>query len=96
LAEPVAEPAIGLTEPLGAPQKGSLMHSLSRRQEEVLAGIIQNLTNKEIAAKLNLSERTVKFHVSALLIKFDVRGRIDLMLKATKILPHEAVHKRTP
>lgn len=68
--------------------------SLSLRQDQVLAGITQNLSNKEIAAKLNISERTVKFHVSALLQKFDVRGRVDLMLEAANILPHEAVHPR--
>ena len=68
--------------------------SLSVRQDQVLAGINQNLSNKEIAAKLNISERTVKFHVSALLQKFDVRGRVDLMLEAANILPHEAVHRR--
>lgn len=68
--------------------------SLSHRQDQVLAGITQNLSNKEIAVKLNISERTVKFHVSALLQKFDVRGRVDLMLEATNILPHEAVHLR--
>ena len=68
--------------------------SLSLRQDQVLAGITQNLTNKEIANKLNISERTVKFHVSALLQKFDVRGRVDLMLEAANILPHESVHAR--
>lgn len=68
--------------------------SLSVRQDQVLAGITQNLSNKEIAAKLNISERTVKFHVSTLLQKFDVRGRVDLMLEAANILPHEAVHPR--
>ncbi len=79
----------------GTPQERNPINSLSHRQAEVLAGIIQNLTNKEIAAKLNISERTVKYHVSALLNKFDVRGRIDLMLEANQMLPHEAVHKRT-
>jgi len=68
--------------------------SLSVRQDQVLAGITENLSNKEIAAKLNISERTVKFHVSALLQKFDVRGRVDLMLEAANVLPHEAVHPR--
>lgn len=67
--------------------------SLSFRQDQVLAGITQNLSNKEIANKLNISERTVKFHVSALLQKFDVRGRVDLMLEAANILPHESVHQ---
>jgi DNA-binding CsgD family transcriptional regulator len=69
---------------------------LSRRQHEVLAAISQNLSNKEIAAKLNVSVRTVKFHVSTLLEKFEVRGRVDLMLEAAEFLPIEGVHKRLP
>jgi DNA-binding CsgD family transcriptional regulator len=69
---------------------------LSRRQHEVLAAISQNLSNKEIAAKLNVSVRTVKFHVSTLLEKFEVRGRVDLMLEAAEFLPIEGVHKRVP
>jgi DNA-binding CsgD family transcriptional regulator len=67
---------------------------LSRRQHEVLTNIAQNLSNKEIAAKLNVSVRTIKFHVSSLLEKFDVRGRVDLMLEASVFLPVENVHKR--
>jgi DNA-binding CsgD family transcriptional regulator len=67
---------------------------LSRRQGEVLTNIAQNLSNKEIAAKLNISVRTIKFHVSSLLEKFDVRGRVDLMLEASMFLPVESVHKR--
>jgi DNA-binding CsgD family transcriptional regulator len=67
---------------------------LSRRQHEVLAAIAQNLSNKEIAGKLNVSVRTVKFHVSTLLEKFEVRGRVDLMIEAAEFLPIEGVHKR--
>lgn len=51
---------------------------VSRREEEVLNGILQSLTNKEIAAKLHVSERTVKFHVSSLLAKFGVASRVAL------------------
>ena len=69
---------------------------LSRRQHEVLTAISQNLSNKEIAARLNVSVRTVKFHVSTLLEKFEVRGRVDLMLEAAEFLPIEGVHKRPP
>jgi hypothetical protein len=57
---------------------------------------LQNLSNKEIATKLNVSVRTVKFHVSTLLEKFEVRGRVDLMLEAAEFLPIEGVHKRVP
>ena len=52
---------------------------LSGREKEVLAGIMNSLLNKEIAADLNISERTVKFHVSSLLAKFRVRSRFELM-----------------
>ena len=60
--------------------KGDLSATLSRREEEVLDSLLQNLANKEIANKLNISERTVKFHVSNLLGKFGVRRRADLIL----------------
>jgi DNA-binding NarL/FixJ family response regulator len=53
---------------------------LSRRQQEILEKLARNLSNKEIAHELNISERTVKFHVSNLLEKFQVRGRMELAL----------------
>jgi DNA-binding NarL/FixJ family response regulator len=53
---------------------------LSRREQEVLTGLLENLANKEVADRLNISERTVKFHVSNLLAKFGVRRRADLIL----------------
>jgi len=61
---------------------------LTRREEEVLGGIMRSLANKEIAVCLNLSERTVKFHVSSLLAKFRVRGRMELVREAAR---HTAV-----
>ena len=57
---------------------------MTRREEEVLSGLMKSLANKEIAANLNLSERTVKFHVSSLLAKFRVRGRMELVRVATR------------
>ncbi len=59
---------------------------LTRREEEVLAGVSESLSNKEIASNLNLSERTVKFHVSSLLAKFQVRGRMELVREASRKL----------
>ncbi len=53
---------------------------LSRREQEVLTSLLENLANKEIADRLHISERTVKFHVSNLLAKFGVRRRADLIL----------------
>jgi len=57
---------------------------LTRREQEVLDGILRSLANKEIASELNLSERTVKFHVSSLLSKFKVRGRMELMRETSR------------
>jgi DNA-binding CsgD family transcriptional regulator len=57
---------------------------LTRREEEVLSDLMKSLANKEIAANLNLSERTIKFHVSALLAKFKVRGRMELVREASR------------
>ena len=54
--------------------------SLSRREQDVLDALLQNLSNKEIAGRFNISERTVKFHVSNLLAKFGVQRRADLIL----------------
>ena len=51
---------------------------VSRREQEVLDGILKHNTNKEIAKRLNVSERTVKFHVSSLLSKFGVNDRMAL------------------
>jgi DNA-binding CsgD family transcriptional regulator len=68
-------------------EAGRSAHSrvkLTRREEEVLAGLMKSLANKEIAATLNLSERTVKFHVSSLLAKFQVRGRMELVREASR------------
>jgi len=54
---------------------------ISRREREVLDLLLENLSNKEIAAKLFVSERTVKFHVSNLLSKFRAQRRADLIIQ---------------
>ena len=54
--------------------------NVTLREREVLDALLENLANKEIANRLHISERTVKFHVSSLLEKFSVRRRADLIL----------------
>lgn len=60
---------------------------LSRREREVLVSVLSGLTNKEIAASLNISERTVKFHVSHLLQKLGAHRRADLIAKQYDLWP---------
>jgi DNA-binding CsgD family transcriptional regulator len=56
--------------------------SLSERQREVLHSVMDNHANKEIASKLNITVRTVKFHISTLLSKFGVESRAELARRA--------------
>lgn len=60
---------------------------LSRRERDVLEVLLENLSNKEIATKLGISERTVKFHVSNVLAKFGVRRRADLIVYSYQAAP---------
>jgi DNA-binding CsgD family transcriptional regulator len=60
--------------------------SLSPRQSEILRAVICNCANKEIASRLNISVRTVKFHISALLGKFRAANRAELARRAAGFL----------
>jgi DNA-binding NarL/FixJ family response regulator len=56
---------------------------LSSREKQVLSMVVIGLSNAEIAARLHLSESTVKSHLSAIFEKLDVRSRkeaADLVL----------------
>ncbi len=48
---------------------------LSERETQVLAGLAQGLSNKEIARDLTLQEVTVKLHVKTLSRKLEARNR---------------------
>jgi DNA-binding NarL/FixJ family response regulator len=55
---------------------------LSGREEGILALVAQGLTNKEIANRLGLSEKTVKHHMTSILQKLQVRNRVEAVLLA--------------
>jgi DNA-binding CsgD family transcriptional regulator len=60
------------------------MKSLSRREEEVVALLLQGNSNKQIAATLHISERTVEFHLKNIYVKYHVSSRVELILKLGK------------
>jgi DNA-binding NarL/FixJ family response regulator len=60
------------------------LEPLTPREEEVLDLLAQGLQNKEIAQKLIISERTVKFHVSAILGKLDAGNRTEAVAIAAQ------------
>ncbi|MDU0156832.1 response regulator [Bacillus cabrialesii] len=59
-------------------------YQLTRREKDVLNEIANGKSNKEIAAVLFISEKTVKTHVSNLLAKLEVADRTQAALFAVK------------
>jgi DNA-binding CsgD family transcriptional regulator len=54
---------------------------LSKREKEVLKLVMQDKSNKQIALALDISVRTVEFHLKNIYAKFQVSSRIELVLK---------------
>jgi DNA-binding NarL/FixJ family response regulator len=67
------EPQVEPVQPAG---------QLTDREEDVLLVVARGNTNAEIAALLNISLSTVKFHVASLLTKLAARNRVELALWA--------------
>lgn len=63
---------------------GRVLSKLSSRELEVLALIAKGLSNKEIAARLELVEGTVKVHVTNILDKLRVADRTQAILAGVK------------
>ncbi len=60
------------------------LNELTRREIDVLKLLAEGLFNKEIAVKLNISERTVKNHVSNIFKKIQVNDRTQAAVFAIK------------
>jgi len=62
---------------------------LTGRQREVAELLGQGLTNAQIAERLELSESTVRLHVSTILDKLDLSNRTQVALLAAQIKDHD-------
>lgn len=58
---------------------------LTAREREVLHWMAEGLPNKAIAARLGISEHTVKFHVNAILNKLGVQSRTEAVVRAVRL-----------
>jgi serine/threonine-protein kinase len=82
LAHRALNEARDLAESLQAPAPAE--HPFSPREFEVLALAAQGLTNKEIAYRLGLSERTVQFHMNSVFNKSGTNSRTEAVALALR------------
>ncbi len=60
-----------------APAKSNLVAELTRREQEVLHLVASGMSNKQIARKLDLHEKTVKHHMTQIMAKLNVANRTE-------------------
>jgi DNA-binding NarL/FixJ family response regulator len=83
LLAPVAASAV-LRRVRGEATPPSPAPALTPRERTVLEHLARGLGNKQIAAALGISERTVKFHVSAIFTKLGAANRADAVARAAQ------------
>ena len=57
-----------------------MQEALTDREQEIVRWVIQGMTNKEIAARLGISDKTVKSHLSNIFSKLKISRRLQLAL----------------
>ena len=58
---------------------------LTNREKEIFAMLVKNKTTKEIAKVLNISEKTVRNHISNVIQKLGVIGRTQAIIELVKL-----------
>jgi DNA-binding CsgD family transcriptional regulator len=77
-----ADVALVPSTAVSAPADGDVL--LTPRELEVLTLLAEGMSNKAIARRLGISVHTAKFHVGALIDKFDAVGRTDAVAHAAR------------
>ena len=68
------------------------LNELTSRELMVAEQVARGASNREIAAVLSISERTVKAHLTAIFDKLGVRDRVQLALAMNNIATHSTVN----
>ncbi|CAH1043880.1 response regulator transcription factor [Halomonas sp. TD01] len=66
-------------------QHSEYLNLLTERERGVALAVARGATNKEVARQLDITERTVKAHLSAIFKKLSVRDRLQLILKLAPV-----------
>jgi len=67
-----------------AQRQGQAKNSLTRKENTIAKLISKGLNNKQIAKNQNISEKTVKAHLTSIYRKLNLKSRFELMLNANK------------
>jgi DNA-binding NarL/FixJ family response regulator len=68
----------------GGDSEETVVEALTPRELEVLDLLAQGLSNKAIAARLEISDQTVKFHVASICGKLGAANRTDAVRRAAR------------
>lgn len=74
------------TTPSGSPKHYDTLITYSPREREVCGLICEGKSNTEIAHRLQISERTVRFHLENLFRKFQVSSRLQLAHRVSSLV----------
>ncbi|MHB0767830.1 LuxR C-terminal-related transcriptional regulator [Bradyrhizobium sp. 5.13L] len=66
-------------------RKAAAIINLSIREEQIVRLLVRGSTNKEIAARLKLSDKTVKHYMTILMQKMNARNRLEVVVAAQKM-----------
>ena len=58
---------------------------LTMREKDKFSKLIENMTTKQIAQSLNISEKTVRNHISNVMQKLGVNGRASAVVELLKL-----------
>jgi len=64
---------------------------LTHREEEVIREVSKGLTNREVATRLSISEKTVKHHMGCVMHKLHARNRVEAVTALRRYWEREAV-----
>jgi DNA-binding NarL/FixJ family response regulator len=77
LSTPIAESLAAVYGDQSLEAEDELLEEITSRETEVLRMLAEGLVNKDIAARLGISEHTVKFHISSILDKLGASTRTE-------------------
>ena len=58
---------------------------LTKREKEIFDLLVHNLTTREIADQLSISEKTVRKHISNVILKLNVKGRSQAIVELLRL-----------